>query len=529
MKIRAGQKAGPPNFVPTEAGDDLPAGVDENGLSPSEATVLDGLTAATSSNAIDSTSLPPGLAKKVIPLDGASAPAVGGALLPEGGSALGTMPGGPGSVTGVPPGLAGWLTAPAFEAGVPGTAEANWRADQVAEPSAVVSLAATDSPASGFSAQGAIASALTSAPGIDAALPRRLALEPSAPTAQTVPATATAPAPRPAADWQAMPGRLPVTAASVSVVTERFQSRPDDASAAARTLEAQARAGTAVPDPVVDAPSEIVTSPSETGPAPGDMPGQNGSSQTAMPIVPATATETADTSHPATDARLVATPFSAAVMNPRAEPVSAAPHENDVSGSPTEEGLAGQANTAAIEPAALPLRLSSYVPPLFNRRLDTNGVDDALILLQASFESARHLTVRGRRFAPPVLEALPVEGDGEHDGAEFVSASPQPAMRSRTAWPAARFARALSATPIAPARIFRAARPRAPHASTYPFSHRNPFMSDPRSAGAVERAAFWVRADACLQHGPRWPQTGTHPLHRGLTRRADDRRARNVS
>jgi len=139
--------------------------------------------------------------------------------------------------------------------------------------------------------------------------------------------------------------------------------------------------------------------------------------------------------------------------------------------------------------------LSSYRPPLFNRRLETNGVDDALILLIASLRE----TGSGRAVEPIFLQPVtavsivaPRDESPEERAADAVLPEQLEEKRRWLRTPQLQrpyfqfdsdaFERAMRDTLQQRPSMQR----RRPH---------NPVMSDPRSTGVAERAAFWVGAD----------------------------------
>ncbi|MES2832130.1 MAG: hypothetical protein V4695_09070 [Pseudomonadota bacterium] len=163
--------------------------------------------------------------------------------------------------------------------------------------------------------------------------------------------------------------------------------------------------------------------------------------------------------------------------------------------------------------------LKSYQAPLFNRRLETNGVDDALILLIASLKDNNV----GRAVEPVLLQPVtpvplvaPREESPEERAAEAVLPelfqerrrwlrTPQ-LRRSYFYFDSDAFERALR-SPLQQRPAMQRRRP------------QNPIMSDPRSTGVAERAAFWVRADVGLvgsRSSVRPSTISASSLHRAL-------------
>lgn len=152
--------------------------------------------------------------------------------------------------------------------------------------------------------------------------------------------------------------------------------------------------------------------------------------------------------------------------------------------------------------------LAVYQPPLFNRRLETNGVDDALLLaLDAARQDAMQV---GHVVVPPVppVQAVveitvivPIVPEGRQAPASPLASPDTSTPQPPDTWPhiarwrhmiAARPRLALAATVTTgtaenPDR-FRCGQPRYPDLP----------MSDPRSSGAAERAACWVMADGLI-------------------------------
>ena len=184
------------------------------------------------------------------------------------------------------------------------------------------------------------------------------------------------------------------------------------------------------------------------------------------------------------------------------------------------------------EPAAEPQKIlvTNYQPPLFNRRLETNGVDDGLLL---AMEFARQKTPAvGHPVVPPVQPGAPIVAMTpvvpDSFGLEI------PARRhpdtdtpsARYPWPHIARWRALRSAclqrfPVpkpgrAVERRHRSCRNRQ---QMHSMSHASFMMSDPRSNGAAERVACWVSADRSrpgamsLSRQPVCPQPFTGALH----------------
>ena len=155
--------------------------------------------------------------------------------------------------------------------------------------------------------------------------------------------------------------------------------------------------------------------------------------------------------------------------------------------------------------------LGLYQPPLFNRRLETNGVDDGLLLaLEAARRDAMsigHVVVPA---VPPVQRVVeivvmaPVVAENHdvtvlpHTNAD--TSAPQTLER----WPhIARWRTAIAArahlalvTSVASGASSNRDRPRR-RCRQYRYAP-DPLLSDPRRIGAVERAACWAVADGLI-------------------------------
>jgi hypothetical protein len=151
---------------------------------------------------------------------------------------------------------------------------------------------------------------------------------------------------------------------------------------------------------------------------------------------------------------------------------------------------------------AVPLSLLLYLPPLMNRRLETNGVDDALILERAYLREPQRSpgTSAG---PPPVTEMTPVPArlpppcDPVPDNAEnrrgpdLAVSYPLPAIIALQRSPRRRWLRMTSR-----AQAGTRALPRWPSGRQGITAPANLLTSDPRDAAGVECADFWGRGYA---------------------------------
>jgi hypothetical protein len=148
-----------------------------------------------------------------------------------------------------------------------------------------------------------------------------------------------------------------------------------------------------------------------------------------------------------------------------------------------------------------------YRPPLHNRRLETNGVDDALLLLVASVQDDLPRLRSPGDGVLPVIEPIEIDAFQKTPGHEEPLAEAQ-ATDTLNWYPD----RAVTwACTVAARAVVSAGRAGAGRRSL-----RRHFRihqsSDPRSQGVVERAAFWVRADTCApaaaiaQRRPTYPR-----------------------
>ena len=290
------------------------------------------------------------------------------------------------------------------------------------------------------------------------------------------------------------------------------------------------------PAPVLPAPATQATQATQARPATRVASGASGTSGVSVaaehPVraAPAAAVDrTANESWqelPPTHVIVPAPPIAAGTP---AEPAAARPdevtdgHAGHHADSQDEQSPDAMPKTAASEPGAAAAQslLWFYHPPLFNRRLESNGVDDALMLFIASIKGTQPGYCPAPIALRPVTATAPVMAYRDHVAvpAELPDLPDHPAQEKPIAWP--RVAIWQSRFPLvnfpAVSRTLRAPLQQRPVARAR--RHRNPFMSDPRSTGVVERAAFWVRADMG------WPG-GVHPACHFCTISADCRTVR---
>jgi len=151
-------------------------------------------------------------------------------------------------------------------------------------------------------------------------------------------------------------------------------------------------------------------------------------------------------------------------------------------------------SSAVTGEAALPI-LTSYQPPLFNRRLEKNGVDDGLILLVGSLrekDAGRVVQpVRPEPVTPvPIVaerEESPEERATQATFLEQENVRPSNVWAGSAIWPHFQFH---SQAPLYTLDDTISQPPAAQRRRTQTL-----IMSDPRSTAVAERAAFWVRAD----------------------------------
>jgi hypothetical protein len=146
-------------------------------------------------------------------------------------------------------------------------------------------------------------------------------------------------------------------------------------------------------------------------------------------------------------------------------------------------------------------KIKAFQPPLFNRRLETNGVDDGLILFMSYLSHDPWLTSSPAPLIPPIIAVATVKPDtlaledtlqsgsqsGDTDSLEFQF---DPSWRLNLAALHPLYQRSI------------AVRRKRAHRQHWPVTrrrwHQNPIQSDPRPTGLVERAAFWVIADVVV-------------------------------
>ena len=131
-----------------------------------------------------------------------------------------------------------------------------------------------------------------------------------------------------------------------------------------------------------------------------------------------------------------------------------------------------------------------YRPPLHNRRLDTNGVDDALLLLTASLRQDPSLRSL-RELVVPVPE--PIKIDEFQQAVPHEEPLPQEEAAAMVAWypdKAIGWPRKTTATTLASAAATRMKRQ-----AVWPRLVQTSQPSAPSCKAVVECVAFWVRAD----------------------------------
>jgi hypothetical protein len=185
-----------------------------------------------------------------------------------------------------------------------------------------------------------------------------------------------------------------------------------------------------------------------------------------------------------------------------------APKVPDASEAPLEriesliDGDVADAGTGSDD-----ILVTYYRPPLHNRRLETNGVDDALLLLVASVQDDLPRLRSPGDGVLPVIEPIEIDAFQKTPGHEEPLAEEQATDTLNwypdraVTWPCMVAARAVVSAARAGAGRRSLRRQLCIHQS-----------SDPRSQGVVERAAFWVRADTCApvaaiaQRKPTYPR-----------------------
>ncbi len=207
-------------------------------------------------------------------------------------------------------------------------------------------------------------------------------------------------------------------------------------------------------------------------------------------------------------------PLDIGLLRPTFEPAAPATeivgsgHPGNTGSQSDEEQSQAPDQIAWAEEATVPdkVLLTSYQAPLFNRRLETNGVDDALLL--ASTAALREALTPGHVGVPPVQAVVPVvamapivpEKPDASASLETTVDTDMPQVR-RT-WPHVAQWRRLTAASMKllpePAVAASAATRRNRNCHPWPqprARHRTSFMmSGPRSTGVAECAPCWVRA-----------------------------------
>ena len=213
------------------------------------------------------------------------------------------------------------------------------------------------------------------------------------------------------------------------------------------------------------------------------------------------------------------------------------------------DGHAGQRNSSSdeeqskrcMQPASMEGAVATteklvpgwYQPPLFNRRLETNGVDDALLL---ATDAARREALSRRHDKAPIVPPIQpvvhvVAGAPVVAEAEIATARSNPDKQAGPAHPSdAFFASELDVTEnieASVAIVAIAAAPTNQFVKRYKIRHRliddsaNPPLSDPRGINAAERADCWVPANVPggLIQGLRRPVRSQEQLYRGYSAR----------
>lgn len=218
-------------------------------------------------------------------------------------------------------------------------------------------------------------------------------------------------------------------------------------------------------------------------------------------------------------------PAVAYMVEPDAHPMDsiAGGHAGNSGSSSDQENSQASRQSAWLEAAGMaePVTLAAYQAPLFNRRLETNGVDDALLLVSAAarreVEGTGHVAVSPVEPVSPVAVVSPVVPERTRMAVSLRADADATARQARFAWKYSGRRRSSSVTVYPPhvstpamSRSIPAKRHRYPKPwrQTSPRQHPDVLKSEPHTNSAAERDACWVVADGQprgAMHGLRRP------------------------